>query len=153
MNRITNKAGLANFFEVTTTAVDGWVSRGCPIQQKGSRGRSWKFDLLEVAKWRFSPSDAEVSDPEKMPPERRLKFYQAEQARDELMVSRRQLIPADEVEVGTNALIKDLVCVLETLPDLLERDAGLDHRQTALVISQIDGFRNRAYEQLKQSGS
>lgn len=119
--------------------------------QKGGRGRSWQFDLLEVAKWKFSPSDAEHNDPEKMTPERRLKFYQAEQARDELMVSRRQLIPADEVERGTADLVKSMVSILETLPDILERDAGLSPRAAARVITTIDGFRNEAYLKLSQA--
>jgi phage terminase Nu1 subunit (DNA packaging protein) len=47
-----NRAMLAKTFGVSVVTVDGWVSAGCPIVQRGSKGREYQFDTAAVAHWR-----------------------------------------------------------------------------------------------------
>ncbi len=121
---------------------------------KSSRG---KYPLVGSVQGYIRYLRAQEKEPEeqlpvdKMTPNERLKYYRAEQARDELMVSRRQLIPAEEVERGTAELVKAMVSLLETLPDVLERDAGIQPHATARVIASIDAFRDEAYSKLSEA--
>lgn len=50
--RIVNKAELAQLFGRSVTAVDGWLRRGCPYVQRGSKSQNYQFDVAEVAEWR-----------------------------------------------------------------------------------------------------
>jgi phage terminase Nu1 subunit (DNA packaging protein) len=42
---------LADTFGVPLTTVDGWTRRGCPAQQRGSRGVEWQFNTADVHRW------------------------------------------------------------------------------------------------------
>jgi phage terminase Nu1 subunit (DNA packaging protein) len=49
---IVNRAELASLFEVSLPTVDAWVRKGCPVVERGGRGREWKFHFSEVFNWR-----------------------------------------------------------------------------------------------------
>jgi phage terminase Nu1 subunit (DNA packaging protein) len=46
-----NKAELAADLDVSLPTVDGWLRRGCPVLERGDRGRSYKFDWRDVVEW------------------------------------------------------------------------------------------------------
>ena len=48
-----NRAQLANLLEVSLPTVDAWVRKGCPVVERGGRGREWKFFIPEVCNWRI----------------------------------------------------------------------------------------------------
>jgi phage terminase Nu1 subunit (DNA packaging protein) len=150
--RIGNKAKVAEWFEVSVKAVDGWIRRGCPVVKKGNKTTGWEFDIQAVSDWRNKKTEENTNDPDKMPPDRRLKFYQAEREKDELMVSRRQLIPAEEVAEGTAELLKAVISTLDTLADVLERDAAIDGKAVARTRQITDQFRNGMHARLKGLG-
>lgn len=46
-----NRTGLADVFGVALPTVDGWIRNGCPVIQRGAKGREWKFDTAAVMGW------------------------------------------------------------------------------------------------------
>lgn len=62
---------------------------------------------------------------EDMPPADRLAHWKAENERIKFEQDTGQLIPADEVAREFSVMAKAVVMVLETLPDVLERDCAL----------------------------
>jgi Protein of unknown function (DUF1441) len=57
-----------------------------------------------------------------------------------------RLIPTMQVEADMATLAKDLVRFLEILPDVLERDAGLNPEQIDRMHEEIDQARQKLYE-------
>lgn len=41
------------------TTVDDWVKRGCPVVERGGRGKQWKFNSAQVRAWRDDDIRAE----------------------------------------------------------------------------------------------
>lgn len=67
VKRNVTRAELAHVFDKALTTVDAWVRAGCPVVERGGRGRRWLFDLAAVADWRETrtqtpPPTAEASD-------------------------------------------------------------------------------------------
>ncbi len=105
--QILNKNQLAQSFEVSTNAINGWLSRGCPYVEKGAKGKSWKFNLPDVIKWHKSyflkdkDHDEEDQDGEVLPlsKARALReHYQALLKRTEYEKGIGQLVEAKEVQ-------------------------------------------------------
>lgn len=125
--RKANKAEVAEFFDVSIPSVEGWLRRGCPVVQRGSRTIPWVFDLLEVAKWRITGqrTDADI-DPDTLPPSERKAWYEGESKKRELQVRDRELIPAAEVEQVIATAFAAIAQDLRAIPDNLERRHGID---------------------------
>lgn len=70
----------------------------------------------------------------------------------DLAAKRGELIPAIEFERALAAAFKTVATGLETLPELLERHAGLDGAAIERVIGVVDALRNTLYEKLGNSG-
>jgi len=124
--RKANKAEVAEFFEVSIPAVEGWVRRGCPVVQRGSRTVPWVFDLLDVATWRITGqrTDADI-DPDTLPPSERKAWYEGETRKRELQVRDRELIPAAEVEQVIATAFAAIAQDMRAIPDNLERRYGI----------------------------
>ncbi|MGL9724453.1 DUF1441 family protein [Sodalis sp. (in: enterobacteria)] len=88
-------------------------------------------------------------NPDDMTPKERKDWFDSEKGRIWLEKEQRQLIPVHEVTAVYSALMKASVQVLETLPDVLERDAALTPSAVAVVQDAIDkvreGFGANAY--------
>lgn len=128
MIRIGNKAQAAEFFGVSLPTIEAWIRRGCPVVRRGMRGVAWQLDLLEVARWRFAPetkTDHSGTDPESMTPAERKLWYDGEQRRRDLQIRDRELLKADEVEQSISIAFAAVAQTLLSLPDNLERRAGL----------------------------
>ncbi|NMQ21483.1 DUF1441 family protein [Candidatus Competibacter phosphatis] len=101
--RLANKSQIAEFFEVSTNAVDGWIRRGCPFIQRGDLRTPWIFDLLKVLEWRFTrPKRARFDDPEAMSPRDRRHWYEGEAVRIQIEELRANLITRDECHAEKN---------------------------------------------------
>jgi phage terminase Nu1 subunit (DNA packaging protein) len=147
--RIGNKADLANWFGVSLTTADQWLRRGCPYLQRGERGKEWRFDFLAVAKWKYGVSDTTAAeDPEKLSPKDRLDWYKGTRERTRHQQEIGELIPAAEYETALSTALKSVAMTLESLPDLLERDAGISGQAVERSISVIDALRERIYKAL-----
>lgn len=87
-------------------------------------------------------------DPDKLSPEKRRAWFQSENERIDLEVRAGSLIPALEHERDMARLVGIVVQVFETLPDILERDEGLEPHQVDRVQQTLDKVRERLYEQV-----
>jgi len=45
------RAGLAGHFAISLPTVDSWVRRGCPVIEKGGKGKEYVFGLTSVEAW------------------------------------------------------------------------------------------------------
>lgn len=50
---IVNRAELADLFGVSLPTIDSWVRKGCPVVERGGRGREWQFHVSEIFNWRI----------------------------------------------------------------------------------------------------
>ena len=139
LSRVVGKAEAAQFFDVSLPTVDAWIRRGCPVEERGGRGRAWRLDLLKVAEWRHT-KDVPIAnvDPETMNPGDRRLWYESEVRRRTLQKMDGELLEREEVLhvfATTIALITDH---LRALPDNLERRVGLRPDALAVVEATID---------------
>lgn len=137
--RIANKAGCAEFFDVTMTTIDAWMRKGMPVLQRGSKGISWEIDLLAVAQWRFGVQASGGSvDPESLEPMQRRAWYEGETKRRELQARDRELIPADNVERVVATAYAVLSSDIRAIPDNLERRHGIAGDVAEKVATALD---------------
>ena len=147
--RIGNKADVANFFGVSLTTVDQWLRRGCPYTQRGERGKQWQFDFLAVAIWKYGAADVDLADdPEKMPPKERLDWYRGTRERTRHLEEVGQLLPAADFERVLADVLKTVAVTLESLPDVLERDAGIDGAAVERCQLVVDRMRDELFARL-----
>lgn len=146
--RRANKSAAAEFFGVSIPSIDGWLRRGCPYIQRGERGTQWVLDLLAIAEWRFSGTASSDDDPEQMRPKERLDWYRGTEARIRYMQSVGELIPAAEYEKALSGALKSVAMTLESLPDVLERDAGIDGNAVERCQIVIDRVREEIYQRI-----
>lgn len=88
--------------------------------------------------------DPEQTDVNKLLPPDRKAWFQSERERLKFEQETAQLIPSSDVDRQFSAMAKAVVQVLETLPDILERDCGLQPAAVARVQTVIDDRRWRA---------
>ena len=91
---------------------------------------------------------ANLSD---MPPSDRLSHWKAENERLKFELDTGQLIPADEVAREFSLMAKAVVMVLETLPDILERDCALTPAAVSRVQAVIDDLRDQLAQKVLEA--
>lgn len=101
-----SKTELAEFFGVSATSVEHWIRVGCPIVQRGGKGKAWIFSTADIYDWRLDRMREEMSG--KAPADeaelkRRLAIAKTEAAELELAKARSEVAP---VEQFTRAWIK-----------------------------------------------
>lgn len=139
---------IAKLLEITPRrlqqlAKDGYIP-------KASRG---KYSLVGAVQGyvRFlraaqTRAKTEPDDDEgKMTPRDRLAHYNAELKLRELQIQDGELYVAHEHDRAVSRVFKAVAAGLETLPDVLERDAGLDGHQLECVFALIDKLREQIY--------
>ncbi len=137
--RLANKAQIAEFFEVSTNAVDGWIRRGCPFIQRGDLRTPWIFDLLKVLEWRFTrPKRARVENPDELRPKDRRDWYEGEKARVEVENRKADLISREEYHAERARIISVLAECLSRLPDKLATACELPPAASAALRETLD---------------
>lgn len=141
---------MAGWFEVSLPTVEAWVRKGCPVVQRGSRGVPWVFDLLDVAKWRYARDVQAEPEGVVIPtdPESRDKWYASELKRLQYEAKTGQLLEAEEVRHTWSSMLKAIMLKLDTLQDVVERDAGLTPEQAQVIQEAIDTIREQAYQEI-----
>lgn len=79
---------------------------------------------------------------ENMEPQDRKAWFQSERERLKFEQESRELVPASDVIREFAVMAKAVVQVLETLPDILERDCALSPTAVQVVQSKIDDLRD-----------
>ncbi|WP_343529370.1 DUF1441 family protein [Yokenella regensburgei] len=88
---------------------------------------------------------------EDMQPSDRLAHWKAENERLKFEQDTGQLIPADEVAREFSLMAKAVVMVLETLPDILERDCALPPAAVSRVQTIIDDLRDQMAQKVQDA--
>ena len=55
-----NRAELAALLGRSLPTVDSWVRQGCPVVERGGRGRQWRFNVSDVMQWRIKRAVADA---------------------------------------------------------------------------------------------
>lgn len=140
-SRRLSKAQTAQFFDVSLPTVEGWIRRGCPVIERGDRGRRWTIDPLAVVEWQSSRQISEATPPthpDDMTPQDRKAWYESEMRRRDLQRRDRELYERADVLRTFTVTIATFAEQMRALPDRLEREAGIDGQAAALVESTVD---------------
>lgn len=93
------------------------------------------------------------ADVDSLSPMDRKAFWQAENERLKYEEKTGELIPASEVALEMGTMAKAVVQTLETLPDILERDCGLQPKDLIRVQQVIDDVRDQMALHIQQANS
>lgn len=122
--------------------------REAGVLPAGTRNGVSTYALKDVGPALFGSvvtASDDVIDPDKLPPLDRKHWYQSENERIKSEKEARQLVPEEEVRREMSALAKAVVNSLDSLPDMLERDAGLPPEMIEVVERVIDNVREQMY--------
>ena len=99
--QIVNQSQLAETFGTTMPTVRAWVRRGCPVVQRGAKGKQWQFNTAEVAAWREQEAAAAaVGDTSRMDLDesrRRKEAANAAMAEIDLAKRRGELVEVEHI--------------------------------------------------------
>lgn len=98
-------------------------------------------------------SEKMSADVDSLSPNDRRAFWQAENERLKYEEKTGELIPASEVALEKGAMAKAVVQTLEILPDILERDCGLQPKDLIRVQQVIDDVRDQMALHIQQAAS
>jgi phage terminase Nu1 subunit (DNA packaging protein) len=149
--RRATKGEAAEFFGISLRTLDAWIREGAPVAQAGARRIAYVLDLRAIAEWRYTARQSESDiDPERLPPSDRKQWYDGEMKRREIQVRDRELIPASEVEEVVATSYAAVSQALLSLPDNLERRAGLSADQAERAEDAIHETMNDLADRLAQ---
>ncbi|PXH04846.1 terminase [Citrobacter freundii] len=121
------------------------------MELAGGNGENLKlYELGAALQALLTPSMKENGE---MSPQDRKAWYQSENERLKFEAASRELIPVEEVAREYASLAKAVVMVLETLPDILERDCALTPTAVTRVQFIIDDLRDQMARKIEESDS
>ena len=110
------------------------------VKTAGKRKGYSLYRLRDAVQALLTGPDA---DPTRLDPYRRKAHWQAEAAELRLDVDKGDLVRRPDVEATYAACLKPIALMLDTLPDILERDAGLTADQVTRAERAIDETREQ----------
>lgn len=113
----------------------------------GTRNGANVYSLKDVGPALYI-ADSTVSggDPEEMTPQDRKAWYQSENERVKLEKDMRLLVPVEETHREMSRFAKAMASTLDSLADMLERDAGLPPEAIEMVEKVTDNLREQMYQ-------
>jgi hypothetical protein len=109
-------------------------------EMAGGNGENLKlYELGAALQALLTPSMKENGE---MSPQDRKAWFQSENERLKFEIACRDLIPTEECHQVYGLMVKSVVQVLETLPDILERDHSLKTAQLLAVENTINNLRD-----------
>ncbi len=121
------------------------------MELAGGNGENLKlYELGPALQALLTPSMKENGE---MSPQDRKAWYQSENERLKFEAASRELIPVEEVAREYASLAKAVVMMLETLPDILERDCALTPTAVTRVQVIIDDLRDEMARKISESDS
>lgn len=112
--------------------------RGNPVYRLGD-----VFDAVAADRRQAGADGLNVDE---LMPQDRKAWFQSENERLKLERELRHLVPVDEVQREMAALTKAVASSLDSLADMLERDAGLPPEAIDLVEITTDALREQMYQ-------
>lgn len=121
------------------------------LELVGGNGENLKlYELGPALQALLTPSMKENGE---MSPQDSKAWYQSENERLKFEEAQRQLLPVDEVAREYATLAKTVSMVLETLPDILERDCALTPTEVSRVQAIIDDLRDEMARKVQDAES
>lgn len=98
---VLNRTEMARHLGVAMPTLDEWVRRGCPVVERGGRGRQWKFNSAEVRAWRdedirHQMADTRLASTEEL--KRRKLAAETETVELELAKAKDLVVPVEQFE-------------------------------------------------------
>ncbi len=130
-----NQADLAAIFGVTTVSIRAWERKGCPVVEKGSKGKSSFYNTAAVARWReeqaalAATGDTNAMDIEEA--RRRKVAAEAALAEMDLATRRGEYVLVEEVGVAVEAEYATIRANFLSMPGDIASD--LEHLQSAEI--------------------
>ncbi len=123
------------------------------VKPAGNRAGHPVYALRDVgpALWGETFSSA-VTNPDDLPPKDRKDWYDSELKRLQYEQDLTKLLKAEEVRAAWASALKAIMLTLDTLVDVVERDAGLTPEQASIIQRVIDRQREALYLQLAGDG-
>jgi phage terminase Nu1 subunit (DNA packaging protein) len=122
--RLLTRSELASCCEVTPTAIEGWIRRGCPIARRSQgpgRGRGTLFRLPDVVRWRERRRAGKASSgsSESTAIRERLKEIRLAHAEIDIAFKRGELKTVAEFTEAIGAIYGRVSARLKSLPPAL----------------------------------
>tara|TARA_R110000772_G_scaffold48089_4_gene109902 strand:+ start:80890 stop:81396 length:507 start_codon:yes stop_codon:yes gene_type:complete len=120
--------------------------RDAGVLPAGTRNGVSVYALRDIGPALFGEViSANGAGPEDMIPTDRKAWYQSENERIKLEKEMRLLVPVEEVHREMSRLARSVAGGLDTLSDILERDAGLSPEVIEVVQDSTDALREQIY--------
>jgi len=147
LNQFANEFGIAR--ETVTRRI-----RDAGISQSGIRRSHPVYNVGDVARAIFLPANSSepgLNDPDAMTPKERSDWYKSENDRIKFERESGVVVGTDQAMVEMAEIAKMGLSVLETLPDILERDFSLDVKIIAGIEERINELREQWADKLEHS--
>ena len=117
--KILGKHEIAEFFGVTEPTVDQWVRRGCPVVQRGSKGKAWQINTAKVSDW-LRQRDIEQATGNNLSDEQELKrrklAAETQKAELEMLRVKGELVPLKQLERALANTFAELKTNMRNIP-------------------------------------
>ena len=141
-----NVGQIANLTGFSRPTVASKLALITPVQNN----KNLKLNSLEQL-LRLGFDNVRSENVDELSPNDRRAFWQAENERLKYERETGELIPAFEVAQEMSFLAKAIVQSLETLPDILERDCGLQPNALIRVQQVIDDIRDQMAQHIQKT--
>ena len=155
---VISTSELATLMGVGVVRIGQLEQQGIIAKQNGQRGR-WPAVASNVAYIAFcragkgGTGKATSGDLDPAQEAAKVNVLKQVQMADEIKRSRGDLVQSIEVEALFADMVRVVVRGLETLPDLMERDAGATGEQVVLAQGVVDAIRDRLHADMKQAAN
>lgn len=142
--QVVTRTALAEHFGVSATSVDHWVRTGCPVVQRGAKGKPWQFNTVDVMDWRLDKvrEEATGSAPADEQELRRRKLAaQTAQAELDLAKAKGEVAPLDQIERGVSRAFAEVKASIRNVPSRAARlliGETDETRFKAVLLSELD---------------
>lgn len=171
---VLNRTQLSQAFGVSTNTIDRWRMEGMPVLREGTNGTSYEFQLSACWAWKCRRDEEEqqrdeeaaravsqmrlalvgggLGDSERaLSPRERAELYELEIKFNAAARERRELILVSEVVELLESLFVVISDSIDALPDVLERECGLDGRQVARTVQACDTMLDEVRRRIEAS--
>lgn len=108
-----NRANCAKIFGVSVKTVSAWVRRGCPIEQKGAKGKEWLFNTPDVFRWHLQNVEG-PGEPQGGPDQLKIQPANYDQARARKMLAEAAIAEIDLAKAEGRVVDVELVAEVVT---------------------------------------
>ena len=128
-------------------------SRLVGVEPAGERNGNPVYHIKDASKalWQVNRAGGGTTLDLDQFPEARKAWYQSENERLKFEQNIGQLIPATDVHRTMAMMVKTIAAGIDSIPDILERDAGLDPQVIELVIPLLDGMREATADKMREA--